>query len=128
AYTSLPPSESDEAGLSAPASSNVSLSCVGMSGRLTHWDVTSASDPELMWDLVHGEYAAVASQDDGLGAGGSGSVLAARGAWIALLPREEETVPGEEEKARVPRGVMLVPGRADLQYRVTHLASDDGGS
>ena len=125
AYSSLPPPE--EEGGTPGAKGNVVLSAVGMTGRLTHWDVTSTTDPELMWDLVHAEMAAVMPRDDGLGAGGSGAVLAAKGAWVSLLPKEEEPEPGEEEKKRVPKGVLLVPGKADLQYRVVDLASSNGG-
>ena len=128
AYSPVPPAAADADGGAGERAGNVLLSCAGMTGRLTHWDVTSLSDPELMWDAVHGDLAPSSARDGGLGSGDPASALAAGGAWVTLLPEEEEAVPGEEGRVRaVPRAVLLVPGRSDLQYRATDVASSSGG-
>eukprot|EP00571_Detonula_confervacea_P002422 CAMPEP_0172315686 /NCGR_PEP_ID=MMETSP1058-20130122/25981_1 /TAXON_ID=83371 /ORGANISM="Detonula confervacea, Strain CCMP 353" /LENGTH=1247 /DNA_ID=CAMNT_0013029825 /DNA_START=112 /DNA_END=3855 /DNA_ORIENTATION=+ len=97
---------------------NVLLASLGMNpGKLVTWDVTSTSDPSLLWDVCCNDYNSYAANDAGEMGGDSGD-KGCRVVW----DRMKDAKSGEENMA-----ALFLPGKNHIQYRMCPLSKSKDG-
>jgi len=113
-YTTLPfTSSKDGSGKDGgEGESNTLLSTLGMDGKVITWDVSSTSDPDMLWDIVHKDMMKVVTNND-IGESSPSDVKACKLLWDTTSSGVSGGNKEEEKKA-----VLFMPGKTDIQYRV----------
>jgi len=121
-YTTLPfTSSKDGSGKDGgEGESNTLLSTLGMDGKVITWDVSSTSDPDMLWDIVHKDYMKVVTNND-VGESSGADVKACKLLW------DTSGVSGGKNKEE-KKAVLFMPGKTDIQYRVCPLSKKSTSS
>ena len=89
---------------------NVLLATLGMDGKLATWDVTSTSDPSLLWDVIHKDVAPCAKKEGFVADAGD---KASHVVW--------DTCNGDKKNNEA---ILFLPGQSQVQYRVCPLSKN----
>ena len=128
AYSSLPSPNSSS---STTTTTTMLLATLGMDGKLVTFDVTSTSDPTLLWDVIHKDYSPVVTKElmfPDCNSGDKASCLV----WDTLICNDDEgNSTGGSGSMGIPKAMLFMPGKTDIQYRTCPLfkkssSSDDG--
>ena len=116
AYTTTSSSSSNGNG-----NDNTLLATLGMDGKVVTWDVSSTSDPSLLWDVIHKDYVPVVPKKDQGDLGGDSGDKGCRLLWDTVAVAAAAGEEGRKKKKEI-KAVLFMPGHTDIQYRVCPLS------